>query len=88
MEDGIETPADEVLTGLKKERLDLRDQIAEMLREANAWPPPSPPARPMSADPKAPFELKERFVWKWHPHGWLIGLLILLLIILFRSFAQ
>jgi len=36
MEDGIETPADEVLTGLKKERLDLKDQIAEMLREANA----------------------------------------------------
>jgi uncharacterized protein len=32
MEDGIETPADEVLTALKKERLDLKDQIAEMLR--------------------------------------------------------
>jgi len=32
MEEGIETPADEVLTSLKKERLDLKDQIAEMLR--------------------------------------------------------
>jgi len=28
------------------------------------------------------FELKERFVWKWHPHGWLIGFLILLIIFL------
>ena len=32
MEDGIETPADEVMTALKKERLDLKDRIAEMLR--------------------------------------------------------
>ena len=36
MEEGIETPADEVLTALKKERLDLKDQIADMLREVNA----------------------------------------------------
>jgi uncharacterized protein len=36
MEEGIETPSDEVLTALKKERLDLKDQIAEMLREVNA----------------------------------------------------
>jgi uncharacterized protein YdcH (DUF465 family) len=36
MEEGIETPADEALTGLKKERLDLKDQIAEMLRSVNA----------------------------------------------------
>jgi uncharacterized protein YdcH (DUF465 family) len=34
MEEGIETPADEVLTELKKRRLDLKDQIAGMLREA------------------------------------------------------
>jgi len=32
MEEGIETPADEVLTTLKKERLDLKDRVAEMLR--------------------------------------------------------
>jgi uncharacterized protein len=36
MEEGIETPADEVLTDLKKRRLDLKDQIAGMLREAEA----------------------------------------------------
>lgn len=36
MEEGIETPADEVLTDLKKRRLDLKDQIAEMLRETEA----------------------------------------------------
>lgn len=42
----------------------------------------------MSDDPKKNFELKERFVWKWHPHGWLVALLILLLIFLFRTFAQ
>ena len=36
MEEGIETPADEALTALKKERLDLKDQIAEMLRSVNA----------------------------------------------------
>lgn len=36
MEEGIETPADEVLTALKKERLELKDQIAEMLRSVNA----------------------------------------------------
>lgn len=34
MEEGIETPADEILTDLKKRRLDLKDQIAGMLREA------------------------------------------------------
>lgn len=38
MEEGIETPADEVLTALKKERLDLKDQLAEMLRSATAQP--------------------------------------------------
>lgn len=36
MEEGIETPADETLTDLKKRRLDLKDQIAGMLREAEA----------------------------------------------------
>ncbi len=36
MEEGIETPADDVLTELKKRRLDLKDQIAEMLRETEA----------------------------------------------------
>lgn len=37
---------------------------------------------------KPSFELKERFVWKWHPHGWLIAFLILVLILLFRAIAQ
>ncbi len=32
MEEGIETPEDIVLTELKKQRLDLKDQIAIMLR--------------------------------------------------------
>lgn len=36
MEEGIETPADEVLTGLKKERLELKDQLGEMLRSLTA----------------------------------------------------
>lgn len=36
MEEGIETPEDAVLTDLKKRRLDLKDQIAVMLREAEA----------------------------------------------------
>jgi hypothetical protein len=40
----------------------------------------------MSKDPE--FQLKERFVWKWHPHGWLITLLIVALIFLFRFFAR
>jgi len=40
----------------------------------------------MSSDPE--FQLKERFVWKWHPHGWLTLALIVIVIILFRSFAQ
>ena len=34
------------------------------------------------------FELKERFVWKWHPHGWLVAILIIVLIFLFRAFAR
>jgi hypothetical protein len=42
----------------------------------------------MQEDSKKPFELKERFVWKWHPHGWLTALLILILILLFKTFAQ
>jgi hypothetical protein len=42
----------------------------------------------MSDDPNEPFELKERFVWKWHPHGWLTAFLVLLIILLFRLFAQ
>lgn len=42
----------------------------------------------MSEDPEKPFELKERFVWKWHPHGWLIALIILVIILLFRFFAR
>jgi hypothetical protein len=40
----------------------------------------------MSKDPE--FQLKERFVWKWHPHGWLTTLLIVALIFLFRFFAR
>lgn len=32
MEEGIETPEDSVLTGEKKKRLNLKDQIAEMLQ--------------------------------------------------------
>ncbi len=42
----------------------------------------------MSDDPENRFELKERFVWKWHPHGWLIALLIAAIILLFRFFAR
>ncbi len=42
----------------------------------------------MSEDPEQHFELKKRFVWKWHPHGWLTAVLILILILLFRSFAK
>ena len=38
MEEGIETPADEVLTGLKKERLELKDQLGEMLRSLTTQP--------------------------------------------------
>ena len=34
MEEGIETPEDAVLTEEKKKRLDLKDQIAAMIREA------------------------------------------------------
>jgi len=34
MEEGIETPEDAVLTTEKKKRLDLKDQIAAMLRDA------------------------------------------------------
>lgn len=34
MEEGIETPEDAVLSDLKKRRLELKDQIAAMLREA------------------------------------------------------
>ncbi len=40
----------------------------------------------MSDDPE--FKLKERFVWKWNPHGWLTTLIIVILIILFRNFAR
>ncbi len=42
----------------------------------------------MNQESKEPFELKERFVWKWHPHGWLILFLILLVFLLFRYFAR
>ncbi len=35
MEEGIETPEDATLTLLKKQRLDLKDQIAGMLRTAD-----------------------------------------------------
>lgn len=42
----------------------------------------------MSGDPKERFELKERFVWKWHPHGWLTLLLVILVFLLFRFFAR
>ena len=36
MEEGIETPEDATLTELKKQRLDVKDQIAGMLRSAEA----------------------------------------------------
>lgn len=42
----------------------------------------------MEEDPKEHFELKERFVWKWHPHGWLTALIILVLIFLFKALAR
>lgn len=46
------------------------------------------PTGDMNEDPNERFELKERFVWKWHPHGWLTALLILVIILLFRAFAR
>ena len=36
MEEGIETPDDATMTEVKKQRLDLKDQIAAMLRAAEA----------------------------------------------------
>ena len=36
MEEGIETTDDTTLTDLKKQRLDFKDQIAEMLRTDEA----------------------------------------------------
>ncbi|MDF1851482.1 MAG: hypothetical protein P1U85_11655 [Verrucomicrobiales bacterium] len=46
------------------------------------------PDDPEKTPEKPSFELKERFVWKWHPHGWLVGFLIVVLILLFRAFAR
>ncbi len=42
----------------------------------------------MEEEPKEKFELKERFGWKWHPHGWLTAILILLIILLLKAFAR
>lgn len=36
IEEGIETPEDSVITALKKRRLELKDEIAAMLRTAEA----------------------------------------------------
>lgn len=36
IEEGMETPEDSVLTALKKRRLELKDEIAAMLRGAEA----------------------------------------------------
>tara|TARA_R110002096_G_scaffold112163_22_gene244507 strand:+ start:1476 stop:1721 length:246 start_codon:yes stop_codon:yes gene_type:complete len=36
MEEGIETPEDSVVINLKKHRLDLKDQISELLRANEA----------------------------------------------------
>ncbi len=36
MEEGIETPEDAVMNEMKKKRLDLKDQISEMIRAASA----------------------------------------------------
>jgi len=33
-------------------------------------------------------ELKERFVWKWHPHGWLLLVLVLILVFLLNVIAR
>ena len=33
------------------------------------------------------FELTERFVWKWHPHGWLTAILVLIVIFLLMKLA-
>jgi hypothetical protein len=41
----------------------------------------------MDDEPDENFELKERFVWKWHPHGWMVAILIILLIFLTIKFA-
>jgi hypothetical protein len=42
----------------------------------------------MSEEPRERFELKERFVWKWHPHGWLTLVLVIIIFLLFRFFAR
>ena len=36
MEEGIENPEDAVMNEMKKKRLDLKDQISEMIRAASA----------------------------------------------------
>ena len=42
----------------------------------------------MSEEPRERFELKESFVWKWHPHAWLTLLLVIVIFLLFRFFAR
>ncbi len=39
-------------------------------------------------EPPEPFELKERFVWKWHPHAWLTAFLILLVYLLIHFLGR
>lgn len=42
----------------------------------------------MNDKPDEKSELRKRFVWKWHPHGWLTLVIVILLIFLFIKLAQ
>lgn len=33
-------------------------------------------------------QAKKSFVWRWHPHGWLIALIVLILIFLYIKLAH
>lgn len=42
----------------------------------------------MDEEHEEKFELKERFVWKWHPHGWLFIILLILALFLLMVVAR
>jgi hypothetical protein len=42
----------------------------------------------MDEEDEKHFELKERYVWKWHPHGWLTAIVILIIIFVLYAIAK
>jgi hypothetical protein len=39
----------------------------------------------IDAEQASDIEVEHRFIWRWHPHGWLVALLVIVILLVLRK---